>query len=171
MPIIVSVAIALGIFIGGKLSFTDKVDRLFTSNSKKDKINRLIDYIDYEYVDKINTDSIVDVTVNSILSNLDPHSTYIPKKDLQKVTDNMKGDFVGIGVSFYTYRDSVTVIRALEGGPSKRAGIKAGDRIIIANGDSIYGPKWSNDDVVNTLKEKIILKLTLKYTEEESLNY
>ena len=162
LPIIISVAIALGILIGGKLSFNDKSDRLFTSNSKKDKINRLIDYIDHEYVDEINTDSIVDVTVNSILDNLDPHSTYIPKKDLQKLTNNMKGDFVGIGVSFYTYRDSVAVIRALEGGPSKKAGIKGGDRIIIANGDSIFGPNWNSDDVLAKLKGEKNAKVNLK---------
>ena len=137
IPLIVGVALATGIFIGGKLSFTDKSDRLFTSNSKKDKLNRLIDYIDYEYVDDVNTDSIVDVTVNSILDNLDPHSTYIPKKDLQKATENLKGDFVGIGVSFYTYRDTVTVIRPLKGGPSYKAGIKAGDRIVVANNEPI----------------------------------
>ena len=152
IPLLLGVAVAIGIFIGGKLSFADDSDRLFTSNSKKDKLNRLIDYIDYEYVDDINTDSIVDVTVNSILDNLDPHSTYIPKKDLQAVTENMKGDFVGIGVSFYTYRDTVTVIRALEGGPSVKAGIKGGDRIISANGEPIYGKNWSNEAVVNRLK-------------------
>lgn len=162
LPIIISAAIALGIFIGGKLSFTDKSDRLFTSNSKKDKINRLIDYIDYEYVDEINTDSIVDVTVNSILDNLDPHSTYIPKKSLQQVADNMKGDFVGIGVSFYTYKDSVTVIRAIEDGPSKKAGIKGGDRIVFADGDSIYGPNWSNDEIVKKLKGEKNSKVNLK---------
>ena len=162
LPLIIGVAIALGIFIGGKLSFNDKSDRLFTSNSKKDRINRLIDYIDHEYVDEINTDSIVDVTVNSILDNLDPHSTYIPKKDLQKLTNNMKGDFVGIGVSFYTYRDSVAVIRALEGGPSKKAVIKGGDRIIIANGDSIFGPNWNSDDVLAKLKGEKNAKVNLK---------
>jgi len=162
LPIIISAAIALGIFIGGKLSFTDKSDRLFTSNSKKDKINRLIDYIDYEYVDEINTDSIVDVTVNRILDNLDPHSTYIPKKSLQQVADNMKGDFVGIGVSFYTYKDSVTVIRSLDGGPSKKAGIKGGDRIVFADGDSIFGPNWSNDEIVKKLKGEKNSKVNLK---------
>ena len=93
----------------------------------------------------MNTDSIVDVTVNRILDNLDPHSTYIPKEDLQRFTENMKGDFVGIGVSFYTYRDTVTVIRPLEGGPSITAGIKGGDRIISADGESIYGDSWSNE--------------------------
>ncbi len=152
LPLIIGVAIATGVFIGGKLNFTDSSNRLFTTNSKKDKLNRLIDYIDYEYVDDVNTDSIVDVTINSILDNLDPHSTYIPKKDLQSVTENMKGDFVGIGVSFYTYRDTVTVIRALEGGPSIKVGIKGGDRIVVANGESIYGKNWSNEAIVNRLK-------------------
>ena len=72
LPLILGVAIAAGVFIGGKLNFADAPDRLFTSNSKKDKLNRLIDYIEYDYVDDINTDSIVDVTVNGILENLDP---------------------------------------------------------------------------------------------------
>ena len=94
--------------------------------------------------------------------NLDPHSTYIPKGDLQKVTENMKGDFVGIGVSFYTYRDTVTVIRALEGGPSKKVGIKGGDRIVIADGDSIFGPNWTNEDVVKRLKGENGSRVNLK---------
>jgi carboxyl-terminal processing protease len=117
IPLLIGLAIAAGVMIGGKLNFTDTSDRLFTTNSKKDKLNRLIDYIDYEYVDEVNTDSIVDVTVNGILDNLDPHSTYIPKSELQRVTENMKGDFVGIGINFYTYRDTITVIKPTEGGP------------------------------------------------------
>lgn len=152
IPFIVGVAIAAGVFIGGKMNFSDTSDRLFTSNSKKDKLNRLIDYIDYEYVDNVNTDSIVDVTVNGILDNLDPHSTYIPKSELERVTNNMKGDFVGLGVNFYTYNDTITVIRTIEGGPSEKAGIRAGDRILMADGDSIFGKEWSNNDIINKLK-------------------
>ena len=162
LSLIIGVAIAAGILIGGKLNFNGSSNKLFTSNSKKDKLNRLIDYIDYEYVDEVNTDSIVDVTVNNILDNLDPHSTYIPKKDLKSVTENMKGDFVGIGVSFYTYRDTVTVIKALEGGPSIKAGIKGGDRIVIANEESIYGKNWSNEAVVNRLKGEENTNVNLK---------
>ena len=162
IPLITGVAVAAGVFIGGKLNFTDTSDRLFTSNSKKDKLNRLIDYIDYEYVDDVNTDSIVDVTVNGILSNLDPHSTYIPKSELQRVTENMKGDFVGIGVSFYTYRDTITVIRPTEGGPSEKAGIKSGDRIIVADGDSIFGRQWSNEAIIKKLKGEKDSKINLK---------
>ncbi|WP_452224002.1 S41 family peptidase [Lacinutrix chionoecetis] len=152
LPLLLGVAIAAGIFIGGSLDFNDKTDSLFTSNSKKDKLNRLIDYIDHDYVEDVNTDSIVDVTVNGILENLDPHSVYISKEEMQSVTENMKGDFVGIGISFYTYNDTITVIRTIENGPSERAGLKGGDRIITADGDSLFGRDLTNGDLVKKLK-------------------
>ncbi|GAA3778777.1 S41 family peptidase [Corallibacter vietnamensis] len=162
LPLLLGVAIAAGIFIGGKLNFSDDSDRLFSSNSKKDKLNRLIDYIDYEYVDDVNTDSIVDVTVNGILENLDPHSVYIPKEDMQRVTENMKGDFVGIGVSFYTYNDTITVIRAVHGGPSEKAGIVGGDRIIMADNEPIFGKDITNDEIIKKLKGPINSNVKLK---------
>ena len=174
LPLILGVAVAAGIFIGGKLHFADSPDRLFSSNSKKDKLNRLIDYIDYDYVDDINTDSIVDVTVNGILENLDPHSVYIPKEDMERVAENMKGDFVGIGVSFYPYRDSIAVIRAIEGGPSEKAGIRGGDRIIMADEDTLYGSKLGDGEMIKKLKGPINTKVNLKVYrkgEPELLNF
>lgn len=162
LPFIIGLALAAGVYIGGKLSFQDTSDRLFTSNSKKDKLNRLIDYIDYEYVDEINTDSIVDVTVNGILDNLDPHSVYIPESELERVTENMKGDFVGIGISFYKHNDTVAVIRTVKDGPSDKAGLKGGDRILFADNDSIYGPQWTNDDIIKRLKGEMNTDVNLK---------
>lgn len=162
LPFILGVAIAAGIYIGGKLNFADSSDVLFTKNSKKDKLNRLIDYIDYDYVDDINTDSIVDVTVNGILDNLDPHSVYIPKEDMDRVAQNMKGDFVGIGVSFYTYKDSIVVIRPIENGPSEKAGIKGGDRIVMADSDTLTGKRLQNKVVLEKLKGEINSKVNLK---------
>lgn len=162
IPLLVGVALAAGIFIGEKLNFSDTSDRLFTANSKKDKLNRLIDYIDYEYVDNVDTDSIVDVTVNGILDNLDPHSIYIPKSEMQQVTENMQGDFVGVGISFYTYNDTVAVIRPTKGGPSEIAGIKGGDRIVIADGDSIFGKEWTNEAIIKKLKGEKNSKIHLK---------
>jgi carboxyl-terminal processing protease len=143
---------AFGILIGGKLHFNDSPEKLFTTNSKKDKLNRLIDYIDYEYVDEINTDSIVDVTVNNILDKLDPHSVYIPKEELTQVSENMKGDFVGIGVNFYMYKDTITVIRTVEDGPSFQKGIEPGDRILLAGSDTLFGKNLPNSRIVSTLK-------------------
>lgn len=154
IPTLIAAALALGIFVGGKLHFNDTPERLFTTNSKKDKLNRLIDYIDYEYVDDVNTDSIVDVTVNSILEKLDPHSVYIPEKDMTRVSEHMKGDFVGIGVNFYPYRDTIAVIRAIKNGPSFVKGIKPGDRILMADKDTLFGKGMPSDVIVDKLKGK-----------------
>lgn len=151
-PTIIALALALGIFLGGKLNFNDSPEKLFTTNSKKDKLNRLIDFIDYEYVDEVNTDSIVDVTVNNILDKLDPHSVYIPKSEMKAVSENMKGDFVGIGINFYMYKDTIAVIRAVEKGPSDQKGIEPGDRILLADGDTLFGRRLPSDEVVSKLK-------------------
>ncbi|CAM4091391.1 S41 family peptidase [Zobellia nedashkovskayae] len=151
-PTVIAAALALGIFVGGKLHFADSPEKLFTTNSKKDKLNRLIDYIDYEYVDDIDTDSIVDVTVNQILEKLDPHSVYIPKNEMDRVSENMKGDFVGIGINFYPYKDTISVIRTVPNGPSYLKGIKAGDRILMANKDTLYGKDLASQDIVGKLK-------------------
>ena len=151
-PAVVAFALALGVFVGGKLHFDDTPEKLFTTNSKKDKLNRLIDYIDYEYVDEVDTDSIVDITVNNILDKLDPHSVYIPKDEMERVTENMKGDFVGIGINFYMFRDTITVTRTIKGGPSHRRGLKPGDKILTADQDTLCGMGLSNEDVVDRLK-------------------
>ena len=153
-PTIIAAALALGIFVGGKLHFNDSPEKLFSTNSKKDKLNRLIDYIDYEYVDDIDTDSIVDVTVNQILEKLDPHSVYIPKDEMGRVSENMKGDFVGIGINFYPYKDTIAVIRTIPKGPSSLSGIKAGDRILMADSDTLYGKDFASNAIVSKLKGK-----------------
>lgn len=151
-PLIIASALALGFFIGGKLNFNDSPERLFSTNSKKDKLNRLIDYIDYEYVDDVNTDSIVDVTVNSILEKLDPHSVYISEKEMSSVADNMKGDFVGIGINFYSYHDTIAVIKTVKDGPSHAKGILPGDRILMADEDTLYGHDFPSEIIVDKLK-------------------
>ena len=173
LPTILAFVLAIGIFIGGKLHFDDSPEKLFSTNSKKDKLNRLIDYIDYEYVDDIDTDSIVDVTVNNILGKLDPHSVYIPRSEMDEVSENMKGDFVGIGISFYMYHDTITVIRTIKNGPSHKSGIKPGDRILIADQDTLFGRRIPNNEVVSTLKGKIGTKVDLKVfrkQEDRTLN-
>ncbi|NNK10709.1 MAG: S41 family peptidase [Flavobacteriaceae bacterium] len=168
-PTVIALALAMGILIGGKLDFNDSPEKLFTTNSKKDKLNRLIDYIDYEYVDDINTDSIVDVTVNNILEKLDPHSVYIPREELSQVSENMKGDFVGIGINFYMYRDTITVIRTVENGPSFLKGIEPGDRVLLADGDTLYGKNLASRKIVGTLKGESGTSVDLKiYRKKEN---
>jgi carboxyl-terminal processing protease len=171
-PTVIALALALGIFLGGKLNFNDSPEKLFTTNSKKDKLNRLIDYIDYEYVDEINTDSIVDVTVNNILNKLDPHSVYIPKGEMKRVSENMKGDFVGIGINFYMYKDTIAVIRAVEKGPSSLKGLQPGDRILVADGDTLHGKRLPSDVIVSKLKGTEGSKVDLKvYRKRENRTF
>lgn len=162
LPLLLGIALALGVFVGSKLNFKDSNEKIFATNSKKDKLNRLIDYIDYEYVDAVNTDSIVDVTVNGILENLDPHSVYIPVAAYEENADDMRGNFVGIGVSFYVYKDSIAVIRAIEGGSAEKAGIKGGDRILYADGKKLFGDGVDRDSISKFLKGEINSKVNLK---------
>jgi len=138
LPVIVGVAVALGVFIGSNLNFKNN-SNFFSENSSEAKIKKLINYIQYDYVDEVDTDSLLDGAIKEMLVKLDPHSVYIPKEELQRVTENMQGSFVGIGVSFLVHNDSVTVTSVIEGGPSEKVGIKAGDRIILADKDTLYG--------------------------------
>lgn len=151
IPILFFFTLALGVLLGGFLNFPVQKPLLAKSISKN-KLNKLIDFIDNEYVDKVNTDSIVDLTVNNILAKLDPHSVYIPPSEQSSVAESMKGDFVGIGVNFYMYKDTVAVIKPLENGPSEKAGIKAGDRILYADNYKLFGRKLPTDSLFSKLK-------------------
>lgn len=171
LPVIIAAAVAVGVVIGGKLNFSATPEKLFSSNTSKDKLNKLIDYIDYEYVDDIDVDSIVDATVKNIMENLDPHSVYIPSEDEKRVAENMQGDFVGLGIRFDMVNDTLTVIRTLEGGPSVAAGIQAGDRILTANKDTLYGKNLRNTEIISKLKDvegsSVKLEIYRKKTNEE----
>ena len=166
LPFFIAVLLGIGIFIGSKLNTNSSSYFASTKNSSKQKLNKLIDYIEYGYVDPVDTDSIIENFIDTVLQNLDPHSSYIPKQDLMSITENMKGDFIGIGVQFYLYKDSIAVIRAIEGGPSFRAGIKAGDRILIADDDTLYGQNWSESKVVERLRGQKNSKVQLKIKRE-----
>ncbi|MGY3791639.1 S41 family peptidase [Aquimarina sp. 433] len=162
LPLFIGLAMGVGVFLGSKLNFSNPSAKLFSYNAKKEKLNRLIDYIDYEYVDEINTDSIVDVTVNRILENLDPHSVYIPPEELEGITESMQGDFIGIGVSYYPYRDTISVINTIKGGPSEKSGILAGDRILMADQDTLYGERLRRDRLADKLKGELNSQVQLK---------
>lgn len=160
LPLIIGLTLAIGFWLGGLFHFNSE-STLLADSSSKQKLNKLLDYIDYEYVDDVDTDSIVDVTVNKILDDLDPHSVYIPKKNLKDVTESMNGEFVGIGVSFYVRKDTISIIKTIEGGPSRKAGLKSGDKILLADNDTLYGAGITNEKVVKKLKGEIDSKVTL----------
>ncbi len=151
LPIVIGATFALGTVLGSMIS-APADDQLLAKTSSKTKLNKLIDFINNEYVDKVNTDSIVNLTVDNILSKLDPHSVYIPPSEQAEVAESMKGDFVGIGINFYMYRDSVAIIRPVENGPSAKAGLKSGDRILFAGKTKLFGRKLPSDSLFSKLK-------------------
>lgn len=162
-PIYFSLAIVLGIIIGVSLN-GNSTDVLSISNnaSQEKKIKKLINFIERDYVDNVNTDKLLDGAINEMLGKLDPHSVYIPKENLQAVTENMQGNFVGIGVQFRMISDTITVIQPIKGGPSIKAGIKAGDRILMANNDTLFGKNMFSSKVPKYLKGKPDTRVALR---------
>ncbi len=150
-PILIFAVLAFGIILGSWLNFPNPI-RFSETNNAKNKLNKLIDFIDNEYVDDVNTDSIVAHTVDSILAQLDPHSVYIPPTEQSQVVEDMRGDFVGIGVNFYMFKDSLAVIKTIQNGPSEKARIQSGDRILFANKKKLFGRKLPTDSIYAILK-------------------
>lgn len=171
LPIIIATAVAAGILIGGLLNFLVP-QKGITGLSNRSKLNKLVELIESEYVDKVNTDSIVDLTVNGILEKLDPHSVYIAKNEMEQVSQSMKGDFVGIGVNFYMYKDTVAIIKPIANGPSAAAGLLPGDRILYAENTKLFGRKLPTDSLFSKLKgeEGSKVKLTI-YRKSENKNF
>lgn len=159
LPLFLGIACAIGIIIGANLDFSSYAPPV---DKKKQKLARLIDYIEYEYVDDVNTDSIVELTVNGILNSLDPHSVYISQDEFSGVKESMQGDFVGIGVSFFNINDTIAVIQALEGSPGAQVGIKGGDRILYADGKPLFQRQVSNDSLASHLKGAENTEVSLK---------
>ncbi|BAO54445.1 S41 family peptidase [Nonlabens marinus] len=158
-PLFLGLFLGLGVFLGNLLS-VNGLDNGFTSNSsvKKRKLNRLIDIIDQRYVDEVNTDSIVDVAVNGILQNLDPHSVYISTDQAQAASDDLRGNFVGIGIRYFVNQDTIAVLSTVKKGPSENAGIKSGDKILYLDGKPLFGEdKLSTEALKGQKGSKITL--------------
>lgn len=153
-PILFFTALAIGVVLGAMLDFPS-AGGFSSANTHRNKLNKLIDFIDSEYVDNVDTDSIVNLTVNNILEKLDPHSVYIAREEMEEVSQSMKGDFVGIGIHFYMIKDTIAVIKSVENGPSAKAGIQAGDRILFAGKDKLFGKKISLDSLFSKLKGNV----------------
>lgn len=138
IPLIVAASIVAGVFIGFFYSNGRDVRTGFIGN-QSNKIDALLNIIDNQYVDTVNVADIVEQAMPQILSELDPHSTYISAKDRQAANEELEGSFCGIGVQFLPNNDTIHVMRVIPGGPSDKVGIIAGDRIIAVDDSTIVG--------------------------------
>jgi carboxyl-terminal processing protease len=125
------------------------------------KYNTLMQIIDYYYVDSVNVPKLVDKAIIETLKELDPHSAYISKNDLEKANEPLVGNFEGIGVQFEILKDTITIVHPIPGGPSEKLGIMSGDKIIRIEGENVAGKKISNQFVFDRLRGKRGTKVTI----------
>jgi len=158
LPLFFALVLVVGIFIGIKLNRNSQQSQLLEMFSNEthagNKLDELLDYVIREYVDTLDRDSLTDQTIETLVGNLDPHSAYIPASDLQATNEPLNGNFEGIGVEFNILRDTIYVVTAIPGGPSEKAGIKSGDKIIFVDGKKVAGIGITNDMVFKNLKGK-----------------
>jgi len=151
-PIILSIILVVGISIGYFLGIHGSAGRFISMPSNK--IDAILDYILENYVDTVSKEQIMEQTIPMMLQKLDPHSVYIPAKDLQTVNEPLQGNFDGIGVQFNVQNDTVLIINTIPGGPSEKLGVLAGDRIITINDSLFVGKKINSEQVIKHLKGK-----------------
>ncbi|VAW17387.1 Carboxy-terminal processing protease [hydrothermal vent metagenome] len=118
------------------------------------KFARLLRLIDSYYVDSTNIGKLTEDAIIKVLSDLDPHSVYIPEEDVIKKSEGLKGNFEGIGISFNIFKDTLMVVSTIPGGPSEKVGLQAGDRIVTVDNKNIAGIGLKNSDVFKMLKGK-----------------
>ena len=152
-PLTIILALVSGIFIGVKLNnFDNNVDRRLMFFMPQGKINQAIEFIKNSYVDGISANTLEEDAIRGVLKNLDPHSQYIPASDFLRINEPIEGNFSGIGVQFNMLSDTVVIINTIVDGPSEKAGINAGDRIVKVNDLTIAGVRMSNNDIMDLLK-------------------
>lgn len=146
LPLVIALAFAGGIWLGNSLNQNKGI------STATQKLGAILNLIDNEYVDNVNLDSLIEVSLPDLLANLDPHSVYIPKSELQGVNEELEGSFSGIGVQFMIANDTISIIEAISGGPSEKVGIQAGDRIVSVDGENVAGVGITNEKVFKLLK-------------------
>ncbi len=154
LPLLFSLVLIAGILIGGRLlPKSEQRSKIFSVDfSKYSKVSDVMGYIMRDWVDTVNLQSLEDDAIVHILKNLDPHSQYIPAAQFDEVAAHLEGNFEGIGVQFRIEKDTVLVVSPIAGGPSEKVGIRAGDRIVVVDGDTIAGIGVSNQEVMRRLK-------------------
>lgn len=151
-PIIIAGCIVLGVVIGLYLPGRNNESPHSSIRSRNDKLDNIVNIIQANYVDSVSKSDLEDVAIPAILKKLDPHSVYIPAKDLKRANEPLQGNFDGIGISFNLYFDTILVISTIPGGPSEKAGLTAGDKIIYVNDSLVAGKGITDEEAMGMLK-------------------
>lgn len=170
-PVIIAISVVIGILIGTFYAKHFAGNRLGIINGSSNKLNALLRIVDDQYVDTVNMAKLVEKAMPQILAELDPHSTYIPAQNLEEVNSELEGSFSGIGIQFTIQNDTIHVNSVIQGGPSEKVGLMAGDRIVTVNDSLFVGKKVTNEKAMRTLKgpKGSQVKLGVKRATEKKL--
>ena len=152
MPFLLAICLVAGILIGTFYTNHFSGNKLGIINTSSNKLNALLHIIDEQYVDTVSMFNLVEEAMPQILAELDPHSSYIPAKDLEAVNSDLKGSFSGIGVQFTIQDDTIHINSVIQGGPSEKVGLLAGDRIVEVDDSSFVGKIVTNSEAMRRLK-------------------
>jgi carboxyl-terminal processing protease len=151
-PLWLALAVVIGIAIGTFYAHHFSGNRLSIINSGSNKLNNLLYIIDDQYVDTIDMADLVEQAMPQILSELDPHSTYISAKDVQTANDDLRGSFSGVGIEFVIRHDTLRVQNVISEGPAEQAGVLAGDKIVTVDDSVFTGKTLTNEEAMHRLK-------------------
>ncbi len=152
LPFLMAFSIVCGILIGFYLPKHNNEPQHTSIRPRSDKLNNILNIIETNYVDSVNRNELVETAIPAILKKLDPHTVYITAKDLIRANEPLQGNFEGIGISFSTLSDTILIISTIPNGPSEKAGILAGDKIIYVNDSLIAGRGISDESIMSMLK-------------------
>jgi len=154
LPLLFALVLILGILAGLRLAPRGiSGSHVYPVNlSDYNKLSDIMNLIERNYVDTINIETIQEDAIKYVLENLDPHSQYIAASEFDEMNEHLEGNFEGIGVQFRIEKDTVMIVAPIAGGPSEKVGIKAGDRIVIVENDTIAGVGITNSKVMKALK-------------------
>lgn len=150
VPVLVGAALAVGIWLGSMYVPQGIPTNPVQENSNK--FSTILEMIEDKYVDSVDHDLLIESSIEGMITKLDPHSAYIPARDLEAVNEQLNGNFGGVGIRFLIHNDSLVATHVLLGSPSERAGMKAGDRLIEIDGENIADVGLTNQDVMDKLK-------------------
>lgn len=156
-----------------KLTFTFFITQFlalhyYSQVSGSDKIAEVYSRISNFYVDSVNEEEITEAAIVSMLEKLDPHSTYIPKKELMESRSSIDGSFVGVGIRFQIIKDTLNVVATISGGPCEKLGVLPGDKIVSVNDNSIAGIGLTNNDVRTKLMGELGSKVKISILRKKS---
>ncbi len=132
------------------------------SSLQQRKLTNAIVAISNLYVDTINDKKLVETAIESMLKDLDPHSSYIPKEEVERVNEPLEGSFEGVGIQFQLLEDTLLVVQTISNAPAEKVGVLAGDRIVYINDELVAGVKMQNSDIMKRLRGPKGTEVTVK---------